>query len=292
VKAGPHNRVASDRKRDFRVPTSEAAFTLIELLVVIAIIAILASLLIPALARGKDEGRKAACISNFRQLQLAWQMYVDDHNGRLPFNDAREGQGEIESDPNWVAGWMLRQDGWRDNTNSIKMLKTYGGIARYLTEAKVFKCPADRSMAKINGRQFPRVRSVAMNSYMLGVDDVIDDPTSYNYSSTTALLAHPPIENGVVFIDTHEDSIGSGFFLVTTPFAPWWSSYPANRHGGATISFTDGHVICHRWLDERTRAPVTGVHISPMNQPGNRDIRWLQERATAVKPGGLIYPAN
>ena len=106
------------------------------------------------------------------------------------------------------------------------------------------------------------------------------------------LLAHPPAETGAVFIDTHEDSIASGFFLVEAPFAPWWDSFPANRHGGATISFTDGHVICHRWLDERTRVPVTGVHVSPMKQPGNKDIRWLQERATAVKPGGMIYPDN
>jgi prepilin-type processing-associated H-X9-DG protein len=67
-----------------------------------------------------------------------------------------------------------------------------------------------------------------------------------------------------------EDSIASGFFLVEAPFAPWWDSFPGSRHGGATISFTDGHVICHRWLDERTRVPVTGIHVSPMKQPGNK----------------------
>jgi prepilin-type N-terminal cleavage/methylation domain-containing protein len=275
--------------------TCRAAFTLIELLVVIAIIAVLAALLLPVIARAKLEGRKAACISNFRQLQLAWQMYTDDHSGRFPLNHVSIGQGELEVNPNWVAGWMQRQDDWPDNTNSLKMLRTFGGIGCYLNEAKVFKCPGDRSIAKINGKQYPRIRSVAMNLYFDGAQSGIDpndDPTSYHYKTIEAVVAHPPDETGVIFIDTHEDSIAHGGFPVERPFAPWWEAFPGNRHAGATISFTDGHVICHRWLDERTRAPVTGVHISPTKQPGNRDIRWLQERATAVKPNGMIYPSN
>ena len=60
-------------------------FTLIELLVVIAIIAILAALLLPSLVKAKSAGRRAACISNLRQVGAAVHMYAQDHEGRIPY---------------------------------------------------------------------------------------------------------------------------------------------------------------------------------------------------------------
>ncbi|MHB1308926.1 MAG: DUF1559 family PulG-like putative transporter [Limisphaerales bacterium] len=69
-----------------RAGTSSArGFTLIELLVVIAIIAILAALLLPSLASAKERGRRAACLSNLRQIGLAVHSYADDHVGRIPY---------------------------------------------------------------------------------------------------------------------------------------------------------------------------------------------------------------
>ena len=67
-------------------PKVGRAFTLMELLVVISIIAIIASLILPAMARAKARAQSSFCLNNTQQLALAWMVYSDDHNGQLAYN--------------------------------------------------------------------------------------------------------------------------------------------------------------------------------------------------------------
>jgi prepilin-type processing-associated H-X9-DG protein len=182
---------------------------------------------------------------------------------------------------NWVGGWLVpynEKADQRDNTNVFLLTNVQGCIGTYLKEPKVFKCPSDQSIAKIKGNTYPRVRSVSMDASLGG--DITTGP-NLGYGTEVMLAAHPPVESGWVFIDTHADSVGTGLFLVAHE---GWANFPASRHNGAaTVGFADGHVICHKWLDERTRQPVTGYSLYGVVQSNNHDIDWVVDRSTVLK---------
>lgn len=82
----PQRTLSISRALDPRDAEGCRGFTLMELLVVIAIIAVLASLLLPALSRAKESARRAQCMNHMRQLVVAWKMYTDDNRDRRPEN--------------------------------------------------------------------------------------------------------------------------------------------------------------------------------------------------------------
>src|SRR5262245_48751100 len=90
------------------------AFTLIELLVVIAIIAILAAMLMPALFRAKAKAQGIQCLSNLKQLGLAWHLYALDNKERLPTS----GYTRPLEPTAWVDGWLDFSASNPDNTNT------------------------------------------------------------------------------------------------------------------------------------------------------------------------------
>lgn len=79
------NPTSVSARRCWRAASGPQAFTLLELLVVISIIAVLAALLLPALTRAKDAGRRAVCLSNLRQVGIAMQSYAHENSDRIPY---------------------------------------------------------------------------------------------------------------------------------------------------------------------------------------------------------------
>jgi len=92
--------------RRFPKPRNQGAFTLIELLVVIAIIAILAALLLPVLAKAKENGRRTYCINSERQQALAVFMYVEDHGDILPPVAFASADGQITNWPSLLDPYL------------------------------------------------------------------------------------------------------------------------------------------------------------------------------------------
>ena len=269
-------------------PIRERAFTLIEMLVVIAIIGILAALLLPALARSKQQAAKIQCMSNLRQLQLAWQLYVTDNNGWLPRNNFTQEAGKTWIYASWTAGWLDYSDNNPDNTNTT-LLTTggFGRIGQYTANAGIYKCPADKSWANHAGKPQPRIRSYSMNSYVGSRQySYTDGGAAYYVYWKDSDLGKPPPAKHFVFIDEHEDFINDGFFFFSMAGGPraGWIDLPAARHqNAANLTFADGHVETKRWLDKRTLQPVLRKQPELIFAPNSADHAWLRERASAVR---------
>jgi prepilin-type N-terminal cleavage/methylation domain-containing protein/prepilin-type processing-associated H-X9-DG protein len=129
----------------------KGGFTLIELLVVIAIIAILASLLLPALARAKGSSKRASCLSNLRQIGLGFSMYGGDHDGRFP--DRRDLKVALGYMP-WTT-WPPSdpRSGWAAAT-----------LKAYITDPAIWICPALRSSTLASAPQCSQNISLETNS--------------------------------------------------------------------------------------------------------------------------------
>ncbi len=124
--------------------SNRRGFTLIELLVTIAIIAILASLLLPALARAKSAGKRAVCTSNVKQLALAMQMYLNDNDDYFP---AANLVGDFQNEE-WLRWNPLRTGLYFKPEDRLDLLTT--GIVPYLTRfsTNLFDCPADTKLSR------------------------------------------------------------------------------------------------------------------------------------------------
>ena len=296
------NPVKTSRHADRRHPAT--AFTLIELLVVIAIIAILAALLLPALAKAKAKAQGIGCLSNTKQLALAWRMYSDDFNDRVANNygvdqtiqaiTAKVFDNWVNNVMDWTASGSTEDISITNNAWVIN-----GVLGKYTSGAiNVYKCPADvyLSPAQRNAGWTKRNRSLSMNS-MFGRFSIADDPTAHGLNWADQTYKQFLKQNDVprpsktwLFLDEHPDSINDGYFI-TGPTANNWQDIPACYHNGACgFSFADGHSEIRKWKSNTSKyTAVQYVNPPPamlFDTAGYADFNWYKERTGYITAAG------
>ncbi len=244
-------------------------FTLIELLVVIAIIAILLAIMMPALSRVREQGKRAVCLSNLKQLNLAWNLYADDNDDRIVNGDT----GEYPAvHPANEKSWVLKD--WAAGTTLPQKQDAImqGALYRYTQSVRLYKC---QTVGRDAGYQEAgrTLRTYAVADSM----NCKDWPEMKAVMLKKRLSIKSPAYRIVFLDDGGTSPAAKGGWTVYTNQESWWDPPPVRHGDGTNFSFVDGHSDYHKWKDPRTIK--WGKQIPPPQtrsavQQGNEDLHW------------------
>jgi prepilin-type N-terminal cleavage/methylation domain-containing protein/prepilin-type processing-associated H-X9-DG protein len=225
-----------------QVRQSRLAFTLIELLVVIAIIAILASLLVPALARARHKAKQGACLSSLRQVGLGFAMYIQDHSDRFP--DRRDLKSSL---PNGYRPWSS----WPPSDPRAGWAAIV--LNSYLPAQGIWSCPGVISSPLRDAIQVVQVFRLGTNAsqtryWLWRFDRPDEDVGKDNFWGKTEEQAVADLResgNPVVGVPSGPDEVEMAvdpYFPATIPSVAAELRGRAVHSGGRNRLFLDGHV--------------------------------------------------
>jgi len=250
-------------------------FTLIELLVVIAIIAILMAVLIPTLNKAREQGKRAACLSNLRQLQFAWILYADENDDKIVNGEAYNGAdgqapvptGGAHKGEQWWTGddvapnYMYEAEQLPEPLQ-LQAIKA-GALYPYTKNVTLYQCPTGvrgemRTYSIVDSMNGLYRDGTRVGSSNVGVRV---GRTVLWIKKRTEIRVPGPAKR-MVFLD--EGRVTPDSYATHYLNERWWDP-PHVRHGeGTNFSFADGSVDYWKWRGKKTIE--TGKMGHPLHQ--------------------------
>jgi len=240
---------------------------------VFAVVITLAAILMPALSKARDQARRAACLSNMRQLSLAWIMYADE-NGDKIVNGAAGSDRSIDgtavekawTGKDWADGY---ETGARLSEEEQESAIRSGLLWPLCNAVGMYRCPAG-----LAGQS----RTYAIVDSMNGMPRTGTDGRGL-YIKKRSEISSP--SGRIVFVDQGWAAPES--FPVHYDKPQWWCEPPVTHRDATTGAFADGHVESWRWkapetlrIARRPGAASRGEHIAPATPEGKDDLQRFQ----------------
>ncbi len=286
-------------------------FTLIELLVVISIIALLMAILMPALARAREQGKRAVCLNTLRQLMLAWIMYADDSDGLLVnasqgfgkylktgyyvglgFGDQRDapwppwcGNGfdlwsaaVIEKDEPMQEALLRGPRTETDVPGQAQPVRGTNQLYKYAGDLHLYRCPTGEPGVLISYSIVDAMAGASTKKEWQECHKNNGDCSKGPPIMNTLEIRQPALRT--VFVD--EGTITPDSYTIYWNEPTWRDPVPCRHGKGTNWSYADGHCEFKKWTDPRTLwlcslgDAIGGLSSSELLMPENPDLLWAQ----------------
>lgn len=259
----------------------QTGFTLIELLVVVAIIALLISILLPALARAREQAKQTVCLANQKSLAAAFVQYANENRDAI-VGAYTDRSYQFES---WV-DWPMTPAGVRLSPQALAQQVTAdaeirgiekGVLYPYLINFNVYHCPSDSRFSRR-----PEVGTIAFRTYsipnFLNGDQYYE--TQYVRGGKVRLRTASLKRSADCFSFIEEGDprgVNMNSWVMRLNIERWIDPLTVWHYNKGAIAFADGHAVIHTWVDRRTIAMSEQQQFDTL-AVNNADYRYLKAR--------------